>query len=180
MRMTRSSSSQCWPTVSIAGVAFSCDPNGGGPYVRHQLRRENPVIPTLVLPPVRPGTLRTYYLSEVPRPRQCGGLALLRPIIELIEELRGDFSDPARPRYRICRRPPSATSSICCRSGRCCPSQGHPVASWRDRQGKRRKSPARSNCSAVHILTVYGKRSVFGVMPDWNPCQKSLACGRRH
>jgi len=147
--------------VAIAGVAFTCDPNSGGPYVvvnydDHSGR------PDLVTSGAA-GELKTYICLKsrpdvVPPP--------LIPVVRLLEELETTLAsnrldiefaiDKAGELYLLQVRPLVGVASSV--------------------PGKEVDAAVAEIACKIELLSrphpyLHGDRSVFGVMPDWNPAE---------
>ncbi len=147
--------------VVRAGVAFSHDPNTAAPYrVINWTEGDDTAAVTAGL---GGRTYQSAAQSPVPAP------PAIAPVIALIEELQARFGDrPIDCEFAVTRMQAASNSSGCCKCARssfairCSRAPTRPDGCARSQQG--------ASWNAAHPF-VGGKRTAYGVMPDWNPAE---------
>jgi glutamine kinase len=148
--------------VRLAGVAFTRDPNGGGPY--YVINYDDSSGRTDAVTSGAGGELKTFFCLKS---GQSGVPPHLRPVVELLRELERllghdaidvEFAVGARDDLYLLQVRPLAIA----------------LPSAPD-TGQLSEAVADIACK-VELLSrphpyLHGTRSVFGIMPDWNPAE---------
>lgn len=148
--------------VALSGVAFSHDPNTGAPYIIINYELEGD---TSAVTGGRGSSLRTRYhwRSERVEPPQ-GPLAEIIALVEEITSLTGDaavdieFAIDRSGRVFLFQARPLIIAPLVTETAR---EQEHRLTAIVDRV-------RRANRPHPYL---HGRRTVFGVMPDWNPAE---------
>ncbi len=148
--------------VAMAGVAFTRDPNSGGPYI--VINYEDTSSRTDVVTSGAGGNLKTFYCLKS---RRDAAPAKLAPVVNLLVELEAtldcdaidvEFAFDTGGQLHLLQVRPLAVDSLSSDEHRAVDVAAAEIA-----------------CK-VELLNrphpyLHGKCSVFGVMPDWNPAE---------
>ncbi|MEE9257521.1 MAG: PEP/pyruvate-binding domain-containing protein, partial [bacterium] len=148
-------------SVTLSGVAFSCDPSTGAPYLLVNYDQKGS---TDSITSGASNEVNTYYHFKSGEGKAP---PLLAPIVALMAELESLFGAENLD-----------VEFAQCEDGALYLLQVRPLAGFsRDasldatqEEGLRRVSERIKQLSSPHPY-LYGARSVFGVMPDWNPAE---------
>jgi len=145
-------------SVSICGVAFSCDPNTNAPYIVLNIDRSGS---TSAVTAGSTNDLETYYcyrnsIHELPEDlRQIGELTL--ELMEILDcnSIDLEFAVVEDEVYLLQVRPLATSNSSTCHTLDSC----------------LRSVAAKISQGICRHPYLHGDRTIFGVMPDWNPAE---------